>query len=61
MWGQAPDEKDPLFMQVVKLNDLQAAQELLRKEGLSRGVGTVVTQGLAAIGSALGNGVRGAL
>lgn len=61
MWGQAPDETDPLFQQIVRMNDLSSAQELLRREGLQRNVGTVVDQSLSDLGAVFGSGVRRAM
>lgn len=57
VWGQDPDEADPLFLKLVAMNDSQAAGELLRKEGLSRGVGKVVTDATEALGQQFGFGV----
>ncbi len=57
LWGQDPDETDPLFLKVVAMNDAQAAAETLRKEGLTRGIGKVVNEAAEALGSQFGFGV----
>lgn len=57
LWGQDPDETDPLFLRVVAMNDAQAAAEVLRKEGLNRGVGKVVSDATEALGGQFGFGV----
>lgn len=49
MWGRQADESDPMFHSILRMNDAAEASKLLRKEGLERGVGTVVNQ---AIGDA---------
>jgi hypothetical protein len=61
MWGETPDEADPLFVKVVKLNDMGAAQSILRQEGLKRRNSTVTKQALEGVGAAFGDGVRGAI
>lgn len=38
MWGQTADETDPLFMEIIRLNDSTAAGRRLTEEGLNRGV-----------------------
>lgn len=58
IWGQIPDETDPLFAQVINLNDLGAAQQLLRTEGLKRGNQTVTSNALEALAEAFGGPVR---
>lgn len=42
LWGKVPDETDPLFTKAVRLNDAADFDQLLRVEGLKRGVRTVV-------------------
>jgi len=53
-WGQNPDEKDPLFMTVLKNNDMELSAKLLRKEGLARGIAKVGSdlsqQGISRLG-----------
>lgn len=56
-WGETPDEMDPLFARLVKLNDAEAASQIMRDEGVDRGKGTVVDQGLKSMGKAFGDGV----
>lgn len=58
IWGQTADETDPLFMRIVRTNDLATAEQILRTEGLRRGIGTVVNDVMAAATSALGGGVQ---
>lgn len=58
IWGQTADETDPLFMRIVRTNDLATAEQILRTEGLRRGIGTVVNDVMAAAVSALGGGVQ---
>ena len=41
IWGQQIDETDPMFQQIVRLNDSAEAGKLLRKEGLKQNIGTV--------------------
>lgn len=60
-WGKSMDEDDPLFSKIVRLNDSEAASEVLRREGLARGVTKVVDGATAAIGQAFGGTVRRAL
>lgn len=40
-WGQFPDEDDPMFHNVINMNDAAEAGKLLTKEGLNRGIQTV--------------------
>ena len=58
VWGQPPDELDPLFAEIVRTNDRAAAEERLRDEGLRRGVGYVVDRALQDTGAAMGGGIR---
>jgi hypothetical protein len=49
VWGQIPDERDDVFMEVLRLNDATEAGKLLRREGLNRNIGAVqqsVLQGI---------------
>lgn len=41
-WGQPADETDPLFEEIMRLNDYAAAGQTLRQEGLGRGNETVM-------------------
>lgn len=56
-WGEMPDEKDPLFIDVLKRNDMTESAKILRREGLARGVGKV-QQDLSQAGIGLGSSVR---
>lgn len=58
IWGQTADETDPLFMRIVRTNDLATAEQILRTEGLRRGIGTVVNDLVASATSAFGGGVQ---
>ena len=58
IWGQAPDETDPLFTRIVRLNDLASATKLLRQEGLKQGNATVANSLISDIGQAFGGSVR---
>jgi hypothetical protein len=40
-WGEMPDEHNPLFSQIVRMNDITEATRLLRVEGLKQGNATV--------------------
>lgn len=57
-WGETIDETDPFFTQVVRSNDLVAAQQMLRQEGRKRGVAKVVYDDLSVVGSAFGGSLR---
>ncbi len=56
-WGEAPDEKDPLFSQLVNLNDATAGSRLLRTEGLARGNQTTTLNAIKAFSQGLGGPV----
>lgn len=56
-WGQLPDETDPLFQEVLRMNDYAEAGKRLRSEGLARNIGQV-TQSLEATGLETGAQVR---
>ncbi|MFQ5524367.1 MAG: hypothetical protein ACE5F5_12475 [Acidimicrobiia bacterium] len=58
LWGEIPDESSSLFTQIVRTNDLAAAEALLRQEGVKRGNATVVNSLLSDIGAAFGGQVR---
>jgi hypothetical protein len=53
-WGQAPDETDPFFSQIVNLNDAGKASQLLRTEGLARGNPTTTLEAIKAFSRGLG-------
>lgn len=57
-WGQDPDERDPMFLKIIAMNDGQAAGELLRQEGLKRGVGKVVEEAVQGLAQQFNFGVR---
>lgn len=68
IWGQPPDENDPLFQQVIRTGaaaptkdgstGLSGVQQLLLSEGLKRGVGTVTDKALSDLGQAFGGTQR---
>lgn len=43
-WGQPPDETDPFFMEILRLNDYGEAGKQLRREGLRRDISDVQTE-----------------
>ncbi len=49
-WGQTVDETDPVFTQLIQMNDAVEGGKLLRKEGISRGVESVQTDVRQSIG-----------
>ena len=58
VWGRTPDETDPLFLEIVNMNDLATANKLLLKEGMKRGVGQVVDGALGGLRQVLGDSVQ---
>jgi hypothetical protein len=56
-WGEAPDETDPLFQQIINLNDAGAAARVLRTEGLARGNQTTTLNAIRAFAQGLGGPV----
>lgn len=58
VWGQTPDETDKLFTQIVRMNDLGAAEKLLRSEGLKRNNRTVTERLLGDLNQAFGGQIR---
>lgn len=56
-WGELPDEKDNLFIDVMKRNNLTESAKVLRKEGLTRGI-SKVGQDLSSAGLQLGDSER---
>ncbi len=58
VWGQTPDEMDPLFTQIVRLNDLGSATQLLRKKGLEANNSTVSQNFLSDLRGAFGGVVQ---
>ena len=59
LWGEQPNEKDPLFIDIVKDNDLTTATQTLLKEGLVRGVDDVVNRTMSDMLTAFGGNVPG--
>jgi len=58
IWGQAPDETDDFFMQMIRNNDANMNGQLLRREGLSRNIGKVVVDASNAVLEGAGTSVR---
>jgi hypothetical protein len=58
VWGESPDERDPLFLRVAGSRDHVASMEMLRKEGWDRGVGQVVQDAVSGLMRATGGQVR---
>lgn len=50
VWGHIPDETDPLFTKIVRLNDAGEATRLLRRQGLSEGNELVRREFLSGLG-----------
>jgi hypothetical protein len=57
VWGQAPDETDSMFVDIINLNDMTQAGQILRREGLSKGIGKVRNEMLGSLGDAFGDAV----
>jgi peptidoglycan hydrolase-like protein with peptidoglycan-binding domain len=58
MWGQIPDETDPTFIQLVRLNDAAEGGRLLRKEGIKRGVESMTQSTMMGLYEQIGGNVR---
>jgi hypothetical protein len=58
LWGQVPDETDPIFQRVLKLNDQGETDKLLIQEGRRRDNPLVTNRLLGELGDAFGGGVR---
>jgi hypothetical protein len=56
-WGHVADEMDPLFHQIVNMNDSGKAATILRKEGLSRGNTLTIQNATKAFADAMGGAV----
>jgi hypothetical protein len=56
-WGMTPDETDPFFLELVKLNDAVEAEKRLRQTGLDRGIEQVRSDFLRDITSSFGDQV----
>jgi len=61
VWGESPDETDPLFLQVASGRDHVASMELLRREGWKRGVTQVVSDAVGGLLQTTGGSVRRAM
>lgn len=58
-WGEIPDETSTLFTRIVRMNDSDEAEKLLRKVGLQQGKGKVVQTFSDQLGATgLGSRVR---
>lgn len=60
-WGQQVKEDDDLFYQILKANDVETANRLLRREGLSRGVEKVRADAAKSMVQAMGGQVTGVM
>lgn len=58
LWGQSPDETDPLFLRIANMTDHAEATSILRREGWERGVMPVVTDAISGALRATGGMVR---
>ncbi len=58
MWGQTADETDPLFATLLKNNDAHDNAQLLRKEGLTRGIGKIEQDAQEQMLTSTGGAVR---
>lgn len=61
MWGRYPNETDSWFVDMVRANDLTAAEETLRREGLAQGVEQVAEDFVGALTQSFGTGIRRAM
>ena len=61
IWGQEPDETDPLFYSIAQDSDIAARGSRLREEGLNRGVQQVNDDFQSDILGAFGGQIRRAL
>lgn len=57
IWGQVPDEHDPMFERVVRANDSVEARRLLINEGIKRQNSKVAYDMLGAVSQATGSGI----
>lgn len=55
-WGQSIDESDPFFLKLVRTNDAVQADQMLRAEGMRRGIGAVVNRAVSDAASEFGGG-----
>jgi hypothetical protein len=58
MWGETIDEKDPLFTEIINLNNAGDAGKLLTERGLERGNDTVVNNVQTALNRSFGGTAR---
>ena len=58
-WGELPDESDPFFLKVLRANDSQVAENLLRREGIKRGNNQVMNDLQDALTQVTGGNVIG--
>jgi hypothetical protein len=58
MWGETIDEKDPLFTEIINLNNAGDAGRLLTERGLERGNDTVVNNVQTALNRSFGGTAR---
>jgi len=58
-WGVQVDESDPFLQELVRLNDANEAQKLLRGKGFERGYDRVVNQMTEGVRTGMGQNVRG--
>lgn len=49
-WGQIPDETNPIFMDILRMNDYNESAKLLREEGLRQGIGKVRDDLISTVG-----------
>lgn len=61
VWGEAIKEDDPLFYQILKANDVEVAGQLLRQEGMKRGVRKVKADAARSMAQSLGGQVAGVM
>lgn len=61
IWGQQPDESTALFQKVVNLNDLEAAQRLLRQEGITQNNSSVLSDLASDLSRSFGPAIRRAI
>ena len=58
IWGQAPDETDNFFMQLIRNNDANMNGQILRREGMERNIGKVMVDASSAVLEGAGTSVR---
>lgn len=60
-WGQTPDETDPLFLKLAGMTDHDQQSQVLRREGLQRGIAPVMQEASRGILQATGGDIRPAI